>query len=376
MSWSPATCGSAGCPSTFALEARTLPIPTASCSWSTDVRCPAGTAWRRRGEALQATTDARFGDGAARRFDAASQLGAMDMEGIDLAVLFPSRTLATLGIDDIDHELAAEVARAYNDWLAEFCAEDGGRLFGMAALDLHDPQRAAAEAQRCVTELGFVGVMMRPNPIAGRPLYHAAYEDLWSTIEELDVPVCFHEGTAVLVPQVGPDRFERHGLWHVCSHPMEQQIAMVAMVLGGVLARHPGLRAGFMECGAGWLPYWAWRMDESWEMDGARDCPDLTMPPSEYVRRQCVVGADSDEPTAADTVRHLGSGGMVWGSDYPHPDSKFPHALGSLRALPGISEDDLTHILWDNPQRFFGTRLRQAAVELAATRGEAPGLRR
>jgi uncharacterized protein len=318
----------------------------------------------RPGEPLQASVDPRFARAAAAGFDAASQLEAMDAEGIDLAVLFPSRALGVLGIDSLDAELAAESARAYNDWLAEFCSEGRGRLLGMGAVDLHDPGRAAREVQRCVTELGFAGVMMRPNPIAGRPLHHPVYEELWSTIEALDVPVCFHEGTAVLVPQVGPDRFERHGLWHVCSHPMEQQIAMVAMVLGGVLARHPKLRAGFMECGAGWLPYWAWRMDESWEMDGPRDSPDLTMPPSEYVRRQCAVTADSDEPTAADAARHLGVGGILWGSDYPHPDSKFPKALRSLRALPGLDEAAFGAILWDNPQRFFGPSLRASAAAL------------
>jgi uncharacterized protein len=99
-------------------------------------------------------------------------------------------------------------------------------------------------------------------------------------------------------------------------------------------------------------------------MDGPRDSPDLTMPPSEYVRRQCAVTADSDEPTAADAARHLGVGGILWGSDYPHPDSKFPKALRSLRALPGLDEAAFGAILWDNPQRFFGPSLRASAAAL------------
>ena len=54
-------------------------------------------------------------------WDSASQLAAMDNEGIDVAVLFPSRGLFTLGDSDLDPALATAISRAYNDWLADFC---------------------------------------------------------------------------------------------------------------------------------------------------------------------------------------------------------------------------------------------------------------
>jgi predicted TIM-barrel fold metal-dependent hydrolase len=320
----------------------------------------------RRGEKMPILTEQRFGKATAEHFSAASHLEGMDAEGIDVAVLFPSRGLGLLGIDAIDHELANAMARAYNDWLADFCADGRGRLLGAGMLDLHDPEAAAMEAQRCVRELGFPAVMARPNPVGGRQLYDPAYESLWATIEDLDVPICFHEGTAVHLPQVGPDRFERHAFWHACSHPMEQQIAMTAMVLGGVLHRHPQLRAGFLECGAGWLPYWMWRLDEHWEADGERDCPELSMSPSAYIRRQCYVSADSDEDTAVYTIRRLDRGNVLWGSDYPHPDSKYPLALASLRRLEGMTDEDLTAVLWENPRRFFGGSLEATASALTA----------
>ena len=64
-------------------------------------------------------------------WDAPSQLEAMDAEGLDAAVLFPSRGLFVLGLDTVEQagadgyepELAAAVARAYNDWLHDFCAD-------------------------------------------------------------------------------------------------------------------------------------------------------------------------------------------------------------------------------------------------------------
>ena len=50
------------------------------------------------------------------------QLEAMDVEGLDVAVLFPTRGLHTLAEPFMDPPFAAVLARAYNDWLYDFCA--------------------------------------------------------------------------------------------------------------------------------------------------------------------------------------------------------------------------------------------------------------
>ena len=64
----------------------------------------------------------------------------MDVEGLDLAVLFPSRGLFVLGLDSSEHiggdgiepAYASAIARAYNDWLADFVAYAPDRMFGAA----------------------------------------------------------------------------------------------------------------------------------------------------------------------------------------------------------------------------------------------------
>ena len=71
-----------------------------------------------------------YADAEARHWDSGSQAAAMEKEGIDRAVLFPSRGLFTLGVDGMDSALATAIARAYNDWLAEFCAGGSDRMFG------------------------------------------------------------------------------------------------------------------------------------------------------------------------------------------------------------------------------------------------------
>ncbi|HEY6363945.1 MAG TPA: hypothetical protein VI585_04050, partial [Candidatus Binatia bacterium] len=78
------------------------------------------------------------------------QLEAMDEEGIDLAVLYPSRGLNALSIPNLEPDFAAAIARAYNNWLCEFCQADTSRLKGAGMVSVFNVDDAIAEAQRCV----------------------------------------------------------------------------------------------------------------------------------------------------------------------------------------------------------------------------------
>jgi predicted TIM-barrel fold metal-dependent hydrolase len=282
----------------------------------------------------------------------------MDLEGIEASVLFPSLGLNVMGVDGVDPLVTTTAAGSYNDWLAEFCASDPGRLFGAAMLDPRDVDGAIAEARRAVDALGMAAVYVRPNPVNGRPWHHPDYDTLWSAIAELHVPLCFHEGGSVLLPQIGTDRFDTHAFWHCCTHPMEQQIAMVSVLMGGVAERHPDLRIAFLECGAGWLPYWMWRMDEHVEAAHV-DLGNLSLLPSEYVARQCYVSIDSDEHTGIAALEALGDRHVVWGSDYPHHDAKFPHAVETVSSLPGMTDARRQAVLHDNPLELYGERFAE-----------------
>ena len=59
-----------------------------------------------------------------------------------------------------DQAEAQNTARIVNDFLAEQMRAHPGRYFGMATLALHDADQAARELERCVTKLGFKGVMV------------------------------------------------------------------------------------------------------------------------------------------------------------------------------------------------------------------------
>ena len=283
--------------------------------------------------------------------DPKRRLADMDRQGVARSVLFPTFGLMFAGLERTDVQTA--LCRAYNDWLHEFCEADRARLVGVAVVPQHDVALALAEAQRCVRELGFRAVMMRPNPIRGRGLDSPHWDPLWSLLEEEGVPLAVHEGTTQEVPQSGRDRFDNFTMRHVCSHPHEQQIACVGLLIGGVLERHPGLRVVFLESGCGWLPHWLERMDEHMDAWGFATAK-LSLRPSEYFRRQCFISCDPQERTIPSVVELCGDECLVFATDYPHPDALSGDLVARITSRPDLGTASQERILFRNAERCFG----------------------
>jgi predicted TIM-barrel fold metal-dependent hydrolase len=293
-----------------------------------------------------------YGDHAARGWAPDVQLEAMDVEGIDIAVLFPTRGLGILTRPGLNPRFAAAIARAYNDWLHEFCQGDNTRLLGSGMLSVYNIDDAVAEARRCATELGFKSVFLRSNIVNETTWHDPYYEPLWDVLEELGMPLGFHEASGSSAPQVGEHFEPNFGLRRVYSQPMEQMLGLGSFLGGGILARHPGLRVAFLEANCSWVPWLLWRMDEGYEREGDIFMQDLKMMPSEYFKRQVIVSVEPDETPARHTIAELGSDQMVFSTDYPHGDSKYPIAVESFLELP-ITDDDKRKILWDNCAKFY-----------------------
>ena len=152
---------------------------------------------KRRQGRNYALNQERWRPYAERGWTSKVQLEAMDIEGIDVAVVYPSRGLFALTVPDLDPRLAAAIARAYNDWLHEFCQENPERLLGAGMISPFDVDDAVAEARRCVREFGFRAMFLRPNEVNGRNWHDPYYEPLWDALEELEVPLGFHEGVGL-----------------------------------------------------------------------------------------------------------------------------------------------------------------------------------
>jgi uncharacterized protein len=287
-------------------------------------------------------------------YDAASQAKAVRTLGAEMAFLYPTIGLWLFSIDDMDAKTAGACIRVYNDWLREFCSGSGGVLRGVGFVNRHDPEEMVPELRR-IHSFGFKAVAMRPNPIKGRLLSDPGYEPFWSACEELDMAVGIHEGTYARVPTIGADRFESHFGRHASSHPLEQMLALLALIEGGVLERHPRLRVAFLEAGGGWVPYWLWRLDRTYQGAGRWEVEqNVRMPPSDYFRRQCFVAIEPEEPYLGALIDFIGTDQIILGSDFPHHDHD-PDVIREAVALQErLSPATVRKLLWDNPARLYG----------------------
>ncbi len=293
---------------------------------------------------------------------ATEYLRCLDREGIDAVVLYPSIGLFVPFLPSLSAEESASACRAYNEWLAQYCATDPTRLTGAALVPTADVALAAREAEHAAA-LGLPAVMVRPNPLYGRDLGDREYDPLYDVLEANHLTLSVHEGLGVMGPTIGRDRTDTFALRHAMSHPMEQMAAMGSLMLLGALERHPALRVAFLESGTGWLPYWLARLDGHAEWMDESETRELSLRPSEYFDRQCVICTDPDDPLAAWVVQEVGADHVMWASDFPHPDALYPNALTAFldeSAEHGLGGDDLAAVLWETPRQWYGWADAQA----------------
>lgn len=283
--------------------------------------------------------------------DPKDRLKAMDRDRIERGLLFPSAGLYLASVQEETY--AAALCRAYNNWLYDYCGAERKRLMGAGVVPVQDIKLAVEETRRVVNELGFKGIFVRPNPIKGRTIDDPYYDPLYKTIQDLGVPLLIHEGSGAFLPTAGAERFA--GQWfftHTISHPFEQMLASLSLVCKGTLDRHPELQVVFLEAGAGWLPYWLWRMDEHHEILPFQ-VPWLKMKPSDYFRRQCFISFEADETRLGEVIDSIGADRVVFASDYPHWDATFPGVTDMILERTDLSIDTKRKIMGENAARLL-----------------------
>lgn len=265
-----------------------------------------------------------------RNYNAEAQVMGMFLEGIDIAVLFPTLGLSLIARNDMDPQISLALCQAYNNWVYEFCQYSPDQMKFAAMLPLHDVNLACQELVRCVRELGAVGSYLRPNLVNGHYWHSNYWSPLYSLHEDLNVTLGFHEGTGAWYSHMnvlyGENRFYRH----VASHWIEMQQALIAMVIGGVFEFHPKLRVGFLEAQNSWVPGILSRIE--WDYPQYRDshAPYLSLTPKEYFRRNCWAAVEGSEPEIEATAGLIGADRMCISTDYPHFDSNFPNVSKNL----------------------------------------------
>lgn len=259
-------------------------------------------------------------------------------------------------VPQLKAETAAACRRAYNNWLHDFCTDAGDRVVGTASIDLRDPNEATREVRRCVKDVGFKAVHINPTPVGEHRMYDTVYDPLWSTLEDLDVPLAIHVGAGNAADKMLYSYLLRlRSIQGTMVFTRGNMIASAALIMGGVLERHPKLRVVHLESGAGWVAFWTDRMDAGVQ-GGFRDLenPGLKLHPIDYFQRQCYIAADQDDPGIKQVIEVMGDDNIVTATDFGHPEGrKYAGAAQELLGLPGVSTDSKRKIMWDNALRLY-----------------------
>ena len=288
---------------------------------------------------------------------ATQRLREQDADGIDAEVLYPPVFIGKLieGISDRRAYLA--MVRAYNDFLAEYCAVAPDRLIGTAVMPITGLDDALAELRR-VRELGLRATSLGMFPHGGgQP--DPADDRFWEATLALGVRVAAHVsfgGRERLNPLLVASATARFDLvTAMVSRTIPGPPALIAtMVASGVFDRLPALEIYLAETNAGWMPEAFYMMDDSYalfrEWYGGR----LTMRPSEYAARHFYFGIVRD-PVALRLRDLLPADRLMWGSDFPHSVGSFPESRTWLDTIfAGVPDSMRRRILVENPCRFFG----------------------
>jgi predicted TIM-barrel fold metal-dependent hydrolase len=129
---------------------------------------------------------------------------------------------------------------------------------------------------------------------------------------------------------------------------------VAAFVGAGILDRYPDLRVGILECGFGWLPFWARRMNEQASYVGGTAA--LQHAPSEYLssgRFFCSIEMHEGEDIFNIVSQFLGDDVLMYASDYPHPECRFPGSVDHVLGWSSIVPETQKKLFWDNAARFY-----------------------
>jgi predicted TIM-barrel fold metal-dependent hydrolase len=307
-------------------------------------------------------TGRRIAEAAPGGLDATERLKLMDDEGIAVSVLYP--TLALAALPSLGEPAAAvALARALNDWVVEaFATADPHRLVPVATIPLHDPALAAAELERCVTELGMRAAWVSPTPVMGRTVDDARNDVVWRTAADLGVPVTTHHGSGGGgAKALGRDR---NATWmgsHAMGHTFEAMAAVVGLYTSGVFARFPTLRWGFMEAGCGWLPFWLEQIEEHAERMTSLRADATSLGDIETIfRERCIVTGEGEDGFVPQAMASVSERCVVWASDYPHFDCRLPGLTEELRQRSDLDDHRRDRFAARNAIEFFGLDVVEA----------------
>ncbi|HET6336657.1 MAG TPA: amidohydrolase family protein [Polyangiales bacterium] len=301
-------------------------------------------------------------------FNPTERSRALDLLGFSRQLVFST---FSAGITFSEQRALAEryaAARAHNRAMAEFCADDP-RLFGVALLPLDD-LKASSDELAHIQKLGLRAVWIPHRPCGGRSPGHDDLDPIWAQLAAARLPFLLHVGGRPLqidprwmntgrpIPTdwLGGGENVRGKDMIALHHDAETFIG--SLVLDGVLQRHPDLRGGVIELGAGWVPSLLRRLDwiaDIWRKSES-DLRGLESKPSEQIRGR-VWFTPYPYEDVGELFRQTDSRLYLFSSDYPHVEGG-RHPLGRFQtSLEACPEPALQHFYSQNFAGLFSERV-------------------
>lgn len=280
-------------------------------------------------------------------WDLRTRLAELDAAGVAVQVISPVPIMLTYWAEAA---LGAEYTRAINDSIANAVAEAGGRLRGLGAVALQDPQAAVEEVRRLATELQLDGVEIGTHA-AGRELDDPDLDPFWAAVTDLDLAVFVHPldgGGAAIRRQGQPYDF---GLGMLTDTAM----AAIALINGGVLERHPTLRVALAHgCGT-----FAWAFPRLRLGSQMTHTPDIGERYADLTKRLWVDSLVLDPEHMRLAARRFGADHIMLGSDFPFMPGQMefgPRLVAEAAELGAFSAEDARAVLGANALAFLRRR--------------------
>ncbi|MBT6273651.1 MAG: amidohydrolase family protein, partial [Chromatiales bacterium] len=216
--------------------------------------------------------------------DVALRLKDQERDGVIAEVLYPNVSLSLFHSPDLVYQ--AHVARTYNEWIIDCFRDNLDRFVPVAIVPAGDLP-AAIDATERAAAAGFRAIKL-PITVPQRPYNNPAYEPLWSLCEEAGLVVSFHAFSNVedKYPADWGEPTGTGGALNMMAMSMADGMTPVSsLISSGALMRHPALKFVIVECGAGWLAWLLYVLDEQNEKKHMWIQPKLDLKPSEYFLR-------------------------------------------------------------------------------------------
>ena len=275
------------------------------------------------------------------------RLAAMDACGIDMQVLSLSAPTFAAIQGESDTKQAIRLARQSNDYLAEQVRKHPDRFAGFAALPLQDPDAAADELERAVTQLGFKGALVNGHT-NGEYLDERKFWGVWERAEQLGVPVYLHPADS---PEDQMKIYKgypglRSAVW---NWTVETATHALRIICSGIFDAFPHATMLLGHMGEA-LPYTLRRIDDGWK--GTPQSKQLQHLPSYYVKNNVFITTSGNCSTEAllCALLAVGTDHILFSTDYPY--ASLNSMVQFVETAP-ISEIDRGKICHGNAERLL-----------------------